>query len=238
MTALITLSHGSRHPQAEEGIRAITQAAAERLGVDAADGHLEFSAPTLSEAAQQVAARGHSEAVVVPLLFTDAYHATVDVPAAAAEAAEASGLRLVVADTLGQGEDLAEVLARRIADDAPSQASVVLYPVGTSHTEAAEATERLAWRVGELTGRSVVVVPATGPRRGELRTVAEGASHLHLLPLFVTQGTLLDVAVTRLGAIQDETGVTVTHSAPLGVDLAPIVAERYRQAVLEGALTP
>ena len=34
MTALITLSHGSRHPRAKEGIRALTEAAAEKLGVE------------------------------------------------------------------------------------------------------------------------------------------------------------------------------------------------------------
>ena len=34
MTALITLSHGSRHPRAKEGIRALTEAAADKLGVE------------------------------------------------------------------------------------------------------------------------------------------------------------------------------------------------------------
>ena len=67
MTALITLSHGSRHPRAKEGIRALTEAAAEKLGVEWADAHLEFDRPTLAEAA---AALSSPRAIVVPLLLS------------------------------------------------------------------------------------------------------------------------------------------------------------------------
>ena len=102
MTALITLSHGSRHPRAKEGIRALTEAAAEKLGVEWADAHLEFDRPTLAEAA---AALSSSRAIVVPLLFTRAFHAKVDVPAHLAEAREHCDLTL--AEPLGTGPDIA-----------------------------------------------------------------------------------------------------------------------------------
>ena len=42
MTALLTLSHGSRHPRAAAGIDRLTAAAGERLGVTARAAHLEI----------------------------------------------------------------------------------------------------------------------------------------------------------------------------------------------------
>ena len=64
MTALITLSHGSRHPRAKEGIRALTETAAEKLGVEWADAHLEFDRPTLAEAAAESERRRRTALVV------------------------------------------------------------------------------------------------------------------------------------------------------------------------------
>lgn len=70
MTSLITLSHGSRHPNAVAGIEVLTQRAAALADVAHWQcAHLEFNEPDLATAAQQLAARGETEAVVVPLLL-------------------------------------------------------------------------------------------------------------------------------------------------------------------------
>ena len=58
---------------------------------------------------------------------------------------------------------------------------------------------------------------------------------MHLLPLFVTDGLLLDRATRDLGRIQDATGSILTHSAPLTTDLSDIVASRYREALGESS---
>ena len=76
MHALITLSHGSRHDCAQRGVERLTAAAAISLGVDAVDAHLEFTSPDLTGAARAAADAGYTSAVVVPLLFTRAFHAT------------------------------------------------------------------------------------------------------------------------------------------------------------------
>ena len=208
MTALITLSHGSRHPRAKEGIRALTEAAAEKLGVEWADAHLEFDRPTLAEAA---AALSSSRAIVVPLLFTRAFHAKVDVPAHLAEAREHCDLTL--AEPLGTGPDIAETLHKRLRIDAPSASHATLFPVGTSDAEQAANYARLADNLARLAGVDVSVVQAT---RGDRRFVDK---HTHVLPLFVTHGTLLDRVPPRL-----------TASGPLTTDLADVVANRYRTA--------
>lgn len=208
MTALITLSHGSRHPRAKEGIRALTEAAADTLGVEWADAHLEFDRPTLAEA---VAALSSPRAIVVPLLFTRAFHAKVDVPAHLAKAREHCDLTL--AEPLGTGPDIAEALHKRLRIDAPSAPHATLFPVGTSDAEQAANYARLADGLARLAGIEVSVVQAT---RGDRRFVDR---HTHVLPLFVTHGTLLDRIPPHL-----------TASGPLTTDLADVVANRYRTA--------
>lgn len=213
MTALITLSHGSRHPCAKEGIRALTQAAAAELGVEWADAHLEFDTPTLAQAA---AALRSPRAVVVPLLFTRAFHAKVDVPAHLAEAR--NHCDLVLADPLGTGSDIAEVLHKRLLLDAPSAPHATIFPVGTSDAEQAANYHRLADDLAQRAGIEVAVVPATG---GDRRFVDK---HTHVLPLFVTHGTLLNRIPAHLHA-----------SGPLTTDLAGVIADRYRAAAEKGA---
>lgn len=208
MTALITLSHGSRHPRAKEGIRALTEAAADTLGVEWADAHLEFDRPTLAEAAAALSSR---RAIVVPLLFTRAFHAKVDVPAHLAEARNHCDLTL--AEPLGIGPDIAEALHKRLLIDAPSASHATLFPVGTSAAEQAANYARLADNLARLAGVDVSVVQAT---RGDRRFVDK---HTHVLPLFVTHGTLLDRIPPHL-----------TASGPLTTDLADVVANRYRTA--------
>ncbi|AWB84736.1 sirohydrochlorin chelatase [Corynebacterium liangguodongii] len=235
--ALITLSHGSRHERAQRGIERLTAAAAMTLGVGAMDSYLEFNAPDLTGAARLAAAEGYDTAVVVPLLFTRAFHATKDVPAAIDAARAATGIELVPAAGLGQGADLVEVLARRVRVDAPVHASIILYPVGTSNDQAAAKTQNLGAALGAATGREVTVVPATGRGRitgnEGIEQAARGQPQVHVVPLFVTDGLLLDRATHAFGEIQDRTGARITHSAPLITDLTDIVASRFSEALHE-----
>lgn len=222
--ALITLSHGSRHPGARPGVATLTAAAAAQLGVTGVDAHLEFDTPDLTTAAQQLVDAGHTRAVVVPTLFTTAFHATNDVPEAIAKARAETGLDLIPAEGLGQGRDVAAILAARAVSDIAASGravrEIILYPVGTSNTEAAAKTVELGRDVEKLVGIPVTTVPATGHGKrdvGELASVDK-----HLLPLFVTEGLLLDRAFRMWpGSV----------SAPLGADLAHVVASRYRRAL-------
>lgn len=222
MTALITLSHGSRHPQGPEGIRALTRAAAQLLGVEGVDAHLEFNEPTLQAAARAL----RTPAVVVPLLFTEAFHAKHDVPAHLDAAQAHAPLRL--AEGLGLGGDVAKVLVERLLADAPSNSHPVLYPVGTSDEAQARRYEDLAGEVSNHIGRDVDVVAATRGGEQRLTELARTRGNLHILPLFVTEGLLLDKARDAIPRIEAETGARVTCSGPLTTDLAGIVADRYR----------
>jgi len=225
MTALITLSHGSRHPNARAGIQALTHAAAERLGVNGTDAHLEFIAPSLEEAARELG----EPAVVVPLLFTEAFHATHDVPEHLKAASAHAPLKLTPG--LGMGEDIAEVLAERVALDAPPSAHIALYPVGTSNAQQTQGYEALAVNVGERSGHSVSVVAATRGGITALTELARERGNVHVLPLFVADGLLLDKAREAIPRIEAETGARMSCSGPLTTDLAGIVASRYTTAL-------
>lgn len=234
MTALLTLSHGSRHHSAEPAVRRLTQAAGEELGVPAIASHLEFSTPDLSAAAAKLARDGVRDAIVVPLLFTRAFHAKKDVPAAVEAATASTGLNLRLATGLGTESDIAEVLSDRLRSDAPVGAHVVFYSVGSSDMAANQDVIDLAQSVGAATGHSIEVIPATGGPGSGVASFIETAVHhdqIHVLPLFVADGLLLEKITTQFDRIAAATGTRLSASRPLGSALTGVVTTRYRREV-------
>ena len=114
---IICLAHGSRHPQADQAVFEIAERISASTGLPAFAAFLDFHPATLTTVAHRVVAAGYSEAVVVPLLFTQAFHARFDVPAAFAEAVESidatssAGLTLHLTEGLGTGADMEELVA-------------------------------------------------------------------------------------------------------------------------------
>lgn len=190
---LILLAHGSRHPRANAGLEDLRAAVAELTGATTALAYLDLQKPALADVAQP----GDT---VVPLLFTNAFHARQDVPMAA------TGLEVRVTEPIGLGEDLAEILAGQVRFP-----SVVLYAVGSTVPGANDAVERLADRVAAITGAIVKVAFATCQPALAVGDAAQ------LIPLFVTHGLLLD----RIRETDHEV------PEPLGRLLAPVVAARY-----------
>jgi len=223
---VIGLAHGSRHPGVVGSLAAVMRAVAEVTGAPARAAYLDLTDPDLSQVAQSLAAEGHREAVVVPLLFTSAYHATVDAPQAAREAAEASGVDLVVTPILGTGDDVVHVLvghaaASGIRDTQP----VLLFAVGSSVAAANAAVHDLAARLAaHRQGPVRAGFGTTEPRgTGVLDELGEDAA---ILPLFVSPGLLLDPMARRAA----ERGHTL--APPLGDRVASLVAQRYRESVV------
>jgi sirohydrochlorin cobaltochelatase len=167
--------------------------------------------------------------VVVPLLFTDAFHARIDVPAAVRRAAESSGLELVLAPILGTADDIVQAVADRLAaaGTAPEE-PVLIYAVGSSRTEANAAVADVASRLADRRGTAVRAGFGTSEPRAadvlaDLRSTSERPGTV--VPLFVAPGLLLDAfapVVTAAGWRLAE---------PLGTLLAPQVSQRYRAAI-------
>lgn len=171
------------------------------VGVPARAAFLDQCGPRPGEALRELADRGVIEAVVVPLLFTDAFHARVDAPAAIRAAASASGVDVVTADALGTGESIARLLAVR-ADllDHERRAHVVVYAVGSSDASANAAVRGLAAAVGRIRGTSASAgfATATRPRGGD---AVPARGPVVVVPLFTAPGLLLDRLAADIGAV-------------------------------------
>lgn len=232
MRALVTLSHGSRHPHAEAGVCALTRVAGELAGTPSFAAHLEFNEPDLTTTCVRLADQGFTEAVVVPLLFTSAYHHKVDVPQAIDEARRVSGVKVVLVDSIGTGADLAQLLAAKVSEEAPAGSHVALYSVGSSDARANEAVTDLAAQVATLSGHNVSSIKATGSDKGCLQQLAESLDcrFMHILPLFITDGLLLDRAFERVPVVEQTAHKRITSSQPLTTALADIVASRFAAA--------
>ncbi|WP_195909068.1 sirohydrochlorin chelatase [Microlunatus sp. Gsoil 973] len=213
------LAHGSRHPQGVASIERLRDAVAARSGRSVHAAYLDLNQPDLTAAARQIVAAGHRRAVVVPLLFTPAFHARTDAPATLTAARAATGLDLRRADILGTPDALLPVLmeAARSAG-IPDTGELLLASVGSSRPEANAEVADLAERLAALRGAPVRAAFATcAPRVSDL--VAE-LGCAGVLALFVGHGLLLD----KVRAAAAERGLPT--SQPLEDKLVPLVLER------------
>jgi len=196
-------------------------AVAEQAEIAAVPAYLDLAQPDLNAAAHQLADAGHATAVVVPLLFTEAYHATIDVPETVRNVAESLPLALVVADILGTGEDVAQLL-RQSLDEAgiDDHSSVLLFAVGSSQPQANQAVFDLADRLAD--GRHGRVRACFGTCPPGVTDVLDGlAEPVAVLPLFLAEGLLL----SPVRALASQHGWRM--AAPLGERAAGLVRQRY-----------
>jgi sirohydrochlorin ferrochelatase len=218
---LIGLAHGSRHPRTAADIEALLAAVtALRPGLTAVPAYLDLTDPDLPTA---VAALGTPSAVVVPLLFTAAFHVQVDVPAAVRDSR--GGIELLVAEHLGLGDDVLAALAARAAEaGVEDDREILVLAVGSSDQAANSAVQDLADRwTAQRAGVVRAAFATSEPRAADL--LAEPGYAGAVVPLFVASGLLLDS--TAKGA--ELRGIPV--AAPLGTLLAPLVLDRYDLAV-------
>lgn len=202
---------------------------AQNEGIETRAAYLDLVEPDLAAVAAELVAAGHRSAVVVPLLFTSAFHATVDVPEAVAAAQASSGLELQLAEVLGTGPDVEAVLRQSLDEvEVADTAAVLLFAVGSSNAAANIAVHDLAERLGAARSLPVRVGFGTADPRAsavlaELERSEESTRRpLAVLPLFLAPGLLLDPIERRAA----EHGWFVVP--PLAERAAPVVARRYQ----------
>ncbi|GAA3616704.1 sirohydrochlorin chelatase [Microlunatus ginsengisoli] len=230
-TAIVGLAHGSRHPGVRGPIDDLMAATAELAGAPARAAYLDLTEPGLDTVVGELVADGIERAAIVPLLFTNAFHARTDVPATVAAAGADRGCDLVTADILGTGDDVLSVV-ESIVDEAGIAADlpVLLYAVGSSDDSANAAVEAFAHRLGGRRGTAArAAFGTTDPRPQtvlpELVSDAPEGGVVALVPLFVSPGLLLD----PLACLARDRGYPLTP--PLGHRLAPVVAARATAAL-------
>jgi sirohydrochlorin cobaltochelatase len=199
-------------------------AVAERAKITAMPAYLDLAEPDLSATVARLAQAGHTAAVVVPLLFTEAYHATIDVPQTVGDVTASRPFQLIIADILGTGEDVAELLRQSLVSaDIPDHSPVLLFAVGSSNPGANSAVGDLASCLAA--GRHGLVRACFGTCRPGVADVLDGlAEPIAVLPLFLAEGLLL----APLRTLAAERGWQLAE--PLGERAAELVLKRYKLA--------
>ncbi len=229
---LIGLAHGSRDPRAACVIADLMRAVQQlRPRLRAVPAFLDLAEPDLTAAVTALRDQhGVDEAAVLPLLFTEAFHATVDTPTAVRAAEQATGVSLRLGDILGMGDEVLGAL-----QDSAGRAqigvhqAILLLAVGSSRTEANDAVHALAERwSAHRVGPVWAGFATTGEPRAVdvLQRAAASGRRFGIVPLFLAPGLLLDATAAK--AVDMEAEV----AQPLGTSLAELVLQRYDEALV------
>ncbi|WJR35404.1 sirohydrochlorin chelatase [Mycobacteroides immunogenum] len=218
---LLAVAHGSRDPRfADNARRLIGQIRRLRPDLDVRLAFLELSEPNVVEVLGDLT----GDAVVVPLLLSDAYHARIDLPTVLATAP--TGLRVTQAAVLGADDRLLELARRRVDEVGVENPGVILTAVGSSDSSANARTRTLAaqWPISTTvfaTGESASLADATELLR------ARGATEVVVAPWFLSPGLLLDRVRAEAARLE------VPVAAALGADrlVAEVVVRRYMSAI-------
>lgn len=239
--ALVALAHGSRDPRSAATITALVdEVKAIRPDLTIERAFLEVSRPSFSTVVDRLVRKRHEEIVVVPLLLTDAHHATVDVPRAVTEATERHpGLKIITSGILGLEAQFLEILDIRMREALKASRvreldALVLAGAGSSDPMANQSVARLArlWGNRHKLPVTAAFASAAPPTTGEAVRAfrGQGRRHIAVASLFLAPGLLPD----RARELAFEAGA-VAVSEPLGAhpELARAVLARYAVGAVE-----
>jgi sirohydrochlorin ferrochelatase len=186
------------------------------------------------------------DTVVLPVLLTAAYHSGTDIPGLLDEAqAELPALRVRYGAPLGPHPGLLRALDRRLAEagqdlDQAGQTAVVLASAGSSHPAANAVIARLAadWQAArgwQAVRPGFASAAAPTPEQAVAGLIRGGARRVVVASYLLAPGRFAD----RVRDASLAAGAAAV-SAPLGAapEVADVLLDRYRQAVLGAVLQP
>ena len=243
MTALILLAHGSRHSETKPVLEDVVALVREKMPLTRLDAPsqirlawLDLDEPSLDTVCAELAAAGETQALAVPLLFTDAFHSRVDVPEQV-RLCDRHGVDITVAEGLGLGDGTKRAVVKRIIEAAENASfswpvDALVMGVGSSDEEANAAVHQFAENLGGMLPGHVSAAFVVGPEKikgadavaAAQERAAKRGRGLVVVPLFTAPGLLWD-RVIEAGAA-DGAG-QVAFGEPLAELLAPIVCCRW-----------
>lgn len=228
MKTLVLAAHGSADPRSAASAHAVACTVLRmRRDVDVRVAFCEQNSPNLRD----VLATAPRDAVVVPLLLANAYHARVDIPAMIRDSGSAGRQ----ADVLGEDDRLVAVLRQRLAHAGVSRldsgVGVIVTAVGSSSDLANARTAAVADHLVANTAWTATIAFATGPHPCLAEATAalrdRGATRLVIAPWFLAHGRITDRVAEYAGA----QGILVAE--PLGPHrlVAETVLDRFDEVL-------
>jgi sirohydrochlorin ferrochelatase len=225
---LVLTAHGSADPRSAQSVHEVADTIRRmRRDVDVRVAFCEQNIPNVRD----VLAAVGPNAVVVPLLLADAYHARVDIPALIAD----SGTNAMQADVLGEDDRLVAVLRQRLTHAGVSQldpqVGVLVTAVGSSRPQANARTALVGEYLARHTRWTTATAFATGPNPTLAQAAdalrSRGATRLVIAPWFLAHGRITD----RVADFARAHGISM--AAPLGPHrlVADTVLDRFDEAV-------
>lgn len=251
--ALLLIGHGSRSREGVAQLFAFADALRARAaGVEVGCGVIEFAAPDLDEAIDELVGRGVERVVAVPLVLLGAGHLKDDGPAALARARRRHpGVAFSYARDLGVhpavlavAEERARGALARLPSAPSGERAVVLVGRGSTDPDANGdlykaarllADHRRLTGPGELDEVLPAFVSLARPSLPEALERAErlGATTVAVVPYFLFTGVLPERIGEQARAWEDaRPGRRVSVADVLGVDerLVGLALERYEEA--------
>ncbi len=140
-------------------------------------------------------------------------------------AADVSRVDLIVADIVGTGDDVVQLLQTTATDsDLAANASLLLYAVGSSREAANAAVHDLATRLESVRSAPVLAAFGTSEPRPEA-VIDQLPEPRAIVPLFLSPGLLLDPVID----LAAEHGWPIAD--PIGVGAASVISDRYARAI-------
>jgi sirohydrochlorin ferrochelatase len=240
----VAVAHGSSDPRAAATITALmdlVRARARRRGLGDLEARAAYLGHALPGVPDVLEALDATEALVLPLLLTGAYHSDADLPALL----EAAGrrlprLRISYGDPLGPHPLLLGALERRLVEaevpadpGSAADTAVVLAAAGSSRASANAAVARVAtaWRSARgwrqvVPAYASAASPTPGQAVAGLRRA--GAPRVVVATYLLAPGVFADQVRERSLAAGAQAVSPVLGAAP---EMADLVLERYLQAV-------
>jgi sirohydrochlorin ferrochelatase len=217
---LITVAHGTRHPEGNQVARTITTLAGRRLGgLPPISTYVELCAPSLT----QVMADNQVPAIVVPLLLSTGFHVRHDLP----QALEGSRAPVRMARPLGPHPLLAEVICRHlVAAGARRGDPVVMVAAGSTDPTSAIDLDAAGAMLGKRWGAPVRVATVAGVGRRPVDVISEARAdgRVAIAPYLLAPGHFEQRIRTIAAGLGITTVAEIIGPHPLVADL---VARRY-----------
>lgn len=241
MMPLVAVAHGSRDPRSARAVAAaLDTVRAENPGLDVRLAFLDLNTPSVGQVLDALAADGHRQVAVVPLLLGSAFHARVDLPALLHEAQQRHPLLEVLCSPILGDDDLLVDAARDlitatgVSVDDPS-VGVAVCAVGSRRAEANRTTELVVPRIlaGTAWTRAAACFATTAPSvEATLDTLtSRGARTVVLTPWILAPGLLWDRARTAAESLGH---VRVAQTLTRHDAVARVITERYTETLRRG----